>query len=180
MKALHLKSTTIYWALILGIVTSNYNLSAQEQSSKFETLDRFTPDLAKAERVVGPLRETSVNIKAVRSFRKTHPDISNEKWDFLDGYYFVNFSIDQVKYKIVYTKNGSLDYAMKMYEEKNLPKEVRATVKSRYYDYTIHTAQELSINNKTIYIIQMSDSNSWKSVRVCEGEIEEIENLRKR
>ena len=179
MKALLLKSTTIYWALFLGTVTSNYDLSAQQQTSKFKILDRFSPDLAKAEKAVGSLPETAVNIKVVRSFRKTFPDISNEKWDFLDGYYFVNFSIDQVKYKIVYTKNGSLDYAMKMYEEKNLPKEVRAMVKSQYYDYTIHTAQELSINNKTIYIIQMSDSNSWKSVRVCEGEVEEIENLKK-
>jgi len=180
MKALLPKSTIIYWALSLGFVTSNYNLSAQLQTSKFETLDRFTPDLAKAERAVYPFRETSVNIKVVRSFRKTHPDVSNEKWDIQDGYYFVNFSIDQVKYKIVYTKNGSLDYALKMYDEKNLPKEVRAAVKSRYYDYTIHTAQELNIKNKTIYIIQMSDSISWKSVRVCDGEIEEIENLRKR
>ncbi len=122
MKSLHFKSTAIYWALFLGIVTSNDNLSAQQQTSTFETLDRSSTDLAKAERVVGPLRETAVNIKVVRSFRKTHPDVSNEKWDLQDGYYFVNFSIDQVKYRVVYTKNGSVDYALKMYEEKKAAK----------------------------------------------------------
>jgi hypothetical protein len=180
MKALTPKSSIIYWALFLGTATPGYNLSAQLQTSKFEILDRFSPDLAKAEKTVGSIPETAVSIKAIRSFRKTYPDISNAKWDFLDGYYFVSFSIDGVKHKIVYTKNGSLDYAMKMYEERDLPKAIRALVKSQYYDYTIHTAQELRINNKTIYIIQMCDSSSWKSVRVCEGEIEEIENLRKR
>jgi hypothetical protein len=123
--------------------------------------------------------ETAVNIRVVRSFRKSFPQVSGEKWNMANDHYFVMFSTGEIKHSIVYTKKGSLDYALKMYREKHLPRSIRNVVKSLYYDYTINTAQELHINRKTIYIIQLSDSSGWISVRVCDGEIDEIGHLRK-
>lgn len=157
--------------IVATLITSGYAISTQASFRE--------PELYKKSGFED-IPETAVNIRVVRCFRKSFPQVSDEKWSMAKDHYFVRFSIGEIKYSIVYTKKGSLDYSLKMYREKHLPRSIRNVVKSQYYDHTIHTAQELYINRKTIYIIQLSDVSSWISVRVCEGEIDEIEHLRKK
>jgi hypothetical protein len=115
--------------------------------------------------------------KAIKNFKRSHPDVTNESWSTNNGYYFVKFKEGDVKNKIVYTPNGKIDYALKMYDnENNLPGSVKAAVKSTYYDYNILDAQELQLKNKVIYLVKITDSNTWKTIRVSNGELEEIEN----
>jgi hypothetical protein len=115
--------------------------------------------------------------KAVKNFKRSHPDVTNESWSTDNGYYFVKFKKGGVKNKIVYTPNGKLDYALKMYNgENNLPRSVRTAVKSTYYDYRILDAQELQVRNNTVYLVKITDSNTWKTIRVSDGDVEEIEN----
>jgi hypothetical protein len=115
--------------------------------------------------------------KAVKSFKRSHPDVSNESWSTEKGYYFVKFKEADVKNKIVYTPNGKIDYALKMYNgESKLPRSVRTAIRSTYYDYRILDAQELKIKNNTIYLVKITDTYTWKTIRVSNGDLEEIEN----
>ena len=66
---------------------------------------------------------------------------------------------------------------MKMYDnDMNLPHAVKAAVKSVYYDYRIVDAQELGLKNTVVYLVKITDSNTWKTIRVSDGDVEEIEN----
>ena len=49
-------------------------------------------------------------------------------------------------------------------------------IKSVYYDYRILDAQELQVKHKKIYLVKITDSNTLKTIRVSDGEVEEIEN----
>lgn len=125
------------------------------------------------------IAETAVNIKVVRAFRKSFPHVTGEKWSKDKGFYFVRFSVRQIKYHIVYTAKGSVDYLIKRYQEKHLPVHLRNTVKSLYYDHSILAAKEIYINRRTIYIIHLSNSANAITLRICDGEIDEIERLDK-
>ena len=118
----------------------------------------------------------NVDLKAVKHFEKTYPNAVNEKWRVENGYNIVSFVTGDIRNKVVYTPDGRLDYSLKMYNEGQLPASIRKHVKSIYFDFDIKSAQELSVKNKTIYIAQLKDANSWKTVRVYNGDVEEIEN----
>jgi hypothetical protein len=67
------------------------------------------------------------------------------------------------------------------YPEEFLPYAVRGRVKSTYYfDYTINRAEEIQINNKTVYIIHIEDKSGFKLLRVCDDEMEVIKELNKK
>lgn len=76
-----------------------------------------------------------------------------------------------------YDKKGHVRFTIAYYGEKELPREVRAIVKPEYYDYTILTVQEVKTNGKSIYLIDMEDSTTIKTVRVADGEMELIRTL---
>ena len=114
--------------------------------------------------------------KALKNFKRSHPDVTNESWSSTNGYFFVKFKEGDVYNKIVYTRDGRLDYALKMYRENSLPYTIRAVVKSAYYDYKIVDVQELQLKNKIIFLIKITDANTWKTIRVSNGDLEEIEN----
>ena len=114
--------------------------------------------------------------KAVKNFKRSHPEVSNESWRTENDHFFVTYTTGDIKNKIAYTQRGRIDYALKMYTEKNLPSGLRSIVKSTYYDYKITGEQELNLGNKIIYLIKITDSKTWKTIRVSNGELEEIEN----
>ena len=115
--------------------------------------------------------------RAVKNFKRSHPEAVGETWSIDHGYYFVRFKEQGIKNKIAFTPNGKIDYTMKMYDnDMNLPHAVKAAVKSVYYDYRIVDAQELGLKNTVVYLVKITDSNTWKTIRVSDGDVEEIEN----
>jgi hypothetical protein len=114
--------------------------------------------------------------KAYKNFRRSHPSVTNETWRSNKGFSFVSFMQGDIKNKIAYTPDGQVDYSLKMYKEFNLPKRVRAAVKSTYYDYAITNAQELKVKNKTIYLVKINNAGSWKTIRISNDDVEEIES----
>jgi hypothetical protein len=123
--------------------------------------------------------ESSVNreSKAMKNFKRSHPNVTGESWSRTDGYHFVKFKEGGIKNKIAYTPGGKIDYTLKMYDNENhLPRWVKIAVQSTYYNYNILDAQELRLKNKTIYLVKITDSTTWKMIRVSDGDLEEIEN----
>jgi len=148
--------------VILSVLLATNTATAQTSKKEFK--------ITNSESVINP--ET----KAIKNFKRSHPDATNESWSTDNGYYFVSFKQGGIKNKIAYTPHGQVDYSLKMYNENNLPYTVRSAVKSIYYDYTITNAQELDVKNKTIYLVKITDANSWKTIRVSNGDLEEIED----
>ena len=79
-----------------------------------------------------------------------------------------------------YDKNGDFEYSLHYYKEDKLPRDVRHVVRSRFYDFSIYQVTEVKRNNKIAYVIKLEDKAIWKTIKVVDGEIEEIDELIKR
>jgi hypothetical protein len=120
-----------------------------------------------------------VNQKAARDFKKTFRDVNNEKWYSIKNGFLAEFSLHATKNRVVYDKKGNWKFTVSYYEEKNLPVEIRAIVKPVYYDYSISRVEEVHANDKTIYIVHVQNDSRLKTLRVCEGEMDLIEDFPK-
>jgi hypothetical protein len=96
-----------------------------------------------------------------------------------DGY-LVRFTTDSIQAKSAYDRRGHLLYTIKFYGESTLPFAVRDVVKRTYYDYTITQVEEIEQpGQRTVYQVHMQDAKTWKNVRVCNGEMELVEDYKK-
>jgi hypothetical protein len=52
-------------------------------------------------------------------------------------------------------------------------------VKSTYYDFNIYHIIEPTLNGVTSYLVKMEGKSTWKTVKVVDGEMEEVEEYLK-
>jgi hypothetical protein len=122
----------------------------------------------------------NIPIKAVRCFKNTWPHVDNETWnEFPDGYR-ARFTEDGVLYVVTFNKKGKWLQTRRQYDETKLERDVRAQVKSVYYDYNILLIEEVERSMKPLtYIIYMEDPVSFKNLRIMEREMEVITEINK-
>jgi hypothetical protein len=121
-----------------------------------------------------------VNMKAMRDFVSRYGDVADVKWHNSNGSYIAVFFRDSIQYRVMYNSHGGLNYVMKYYEEKQMDRNIRAIVKSTYYDYKIYIVQEIEIPDQpSVYILNLQGETDWKKVKLCRGEMEVMEEFRK-
>jgi len=134
---------------------------------------------------VAPVHNTmadfrNIPIKAVRSFKNTWQQVDNETWYKIPEGYRARFTEDGVLYLVTYNKNGKWMHTMRQYNETKLHRDVRAQVKSVYYDYNIVLIEEIEYFRKPLtYIIHMEDKVSFKNIRMSDREMEVITEIDK-
>jgi len=125
----------------------------------------------------------NINVSAVRDFVKRFHDQDNARWFKLkDASLIVKFDRPDVGFRVAYSSKGSWVYTLQTYHEKQMPRDVRATVKSTYYDYSITQVEEIDHTDGAgiVYIVHVKDDASWKTLRVCNGEMDVLETLYKK
>ena len=122
----------------------------------------------------------NIPIKAVRSFKYTWQHVDNETWYKIPDGYRARFTEDGVLYLVTYNKKGKWLHTMRQYDETKLERDVRAQVKSVYYDYSILLIEEIEYSMKPLtYIIHMEDMASFKNIKICDREMEVITEINK-
>jgi hypothetical protein len=121
----------------------------------------------------------NIAVRAVRDFVQTYKNVENERWYKLDDGYLAEFMSDDIKTSVIYDGKGIWKYSIRRYNEDKLPVDVRRVVKSTYYDYSITMVEEILLYEKVIYLVHIEDAHTWKKIRVCEGEMEAIEEYNK-
>ena len=112
--------------------------------------------------------------KVQSAFSNYFKNASNESWSKINKNYHVSFTVDGKENRAMLTKAGNLIYAILYGSEKDLPKEVRKQIKGTYYDYSIMSAIRVQENNRMIWVVQMEDEKTNLTVRVEDGEMEEV------
>jgi hypothetical protein len=121
-----------------------------------------------------------VNMRAMRDFVTRYGDVTDAIWHRSNDNYVAVFYKDSIQHRVIYSNRGDLSYIMKYYEESRMPRNVRAQVKSTYYDYKIYVIQEIETpDHPTVYIVNLQGASDWKKVKLCQGEMEIIEEFRK-
>ncbi len=120
-----------------------------------------------------------INPKAIKDFKKTYA-ARNKTWYKAENGFIASFCLGEIKNIVAYNIKGKWQYTIRTYNEDKLSRNIRATVKHTYYDYSITLVEEIHTSDKIVYMVHMQDATSWKIVQVsADGEMELLENLNK-
>ena len=171
----------VTWSLTLVATAQISNGIAQlrsEPSPEKSIPESKKLDLKKSDS--GFIYRNEINTKAVRNFIRDFKNVSNAVWyKSANGLTVAYFATDKIRTWVFYNDNGDHEYTLRHYGEGELPSDVRHTVKSKYYDFSIYHVSEITRNEKIAYTIHLEDKKSWKTVRVMDGELELIQELNK-
>jgi hypothetical protein len=132
------------------------------------------------------LENVNVASKAKRHFLRDFPNVSDERWYEISDGYVVKFISNGIQCRANYDKKGNWLYTIRSYEETNLSKDVRAMVKSTYYDYAITFVQEIkTLLYPLTYLIHMEGKKDFIILKISDlrvsdgGEMEEWQRFKK-
>ena len=120
----------------------------------------------------------SINAKAAKDFQVRFADASEAKW-FSDQNGLVSYFVkDGFGDRAYYDKKGHWQYSLIFYNENKLPREVRAAVKSIYFDMNITLVEEVQTPGGKVYVVHLEDKSNIKILKVNDGgEMETMQDL---
>ena len=124
----------------------------------------------------------SINAKALKDFKKSYKNASGEKWVKNETGFTAKFTLNGINSVIYYDKKGNWEASLKSYGEDKFDKNVRAIVKSKYFDYKITQVQEVetaSTSGTPTYIVHIESDNDFKLIRVSDGDMDVYEEFAK-
>ena len=110
-------------------------------------------------------------LKASRDFWQRVGDQKNEQWYKSPAGYEAEYTEGPVKALYWYDKKGHLIYSILTYGEDKLPEDVRALVRSTYYDFGIGWVKQVNEAQNLVYVVHMENDKAWKEVAVQDGEM---------
>jgi hypothetical protein len=119
-----------------------------------------------------PYYLNEINTRVLRAFMATYWNATNPQWvKYAEGF-VVYFKSDSIQHRVYYDNTGGRQCTIRQYSEKNLPREIRHMVKSVFYDYSIYLIDEVTVDDKTSYVIKIEDKTSLKEIKIEDGEME--------
>lgn len=120
----------------------------------------------------------NVHVRAMRDFVKRNNTATHVEWMVADDGYVAKYTgKNNSQCRTVYNCRGNYAYTIRQYDEAHMPRDVRKLIKSVYYDYTINLVEEIELRAKSlIYVVHVQDETTLKNIRVCDGEMEVIED----
>ena len=117
---------------------------------------------------------SAINTRALKSFQKKFRSATDVSWYSTGEGYIASFTKDDIKTSVAYNRKGTWNHTISYYSEKKLPTDVRSQVKSKYFDYEIAGVIEVNLTDQTVYMIYLQDETVFKTIRICDGAMEEI------
>ena len=151
------------------VVFINTNVKAQEANVSQKEFESTSDYAAKA----------TANDRAIVKFGKFFPNASSESWTNTKNGFAVRFTSNNMQQLVFLTRHGNVIASIKYYSEKQLPSDVRMSVRYAYPDYSIKSAREINAANSIAYLITIEDATSWKTIRIVNGETDVYEEYKK-
>ena len=122
----------------------------------------------------------SINAKAIKDFQTRYAGVENAMW-FNGKKGFVSYFVkDGYGDRVFYDKKGHWEYSLLFFNEDKLPRDIRAEVKSIYFDLNITLVGEVQTTDSRVFICYLEDKATIKIIRVNdEGEMEILQDLLK-
>lgn len=109
-----------------------------------------------------PSLKTESSAKALESFHRDFPEITDAKISQQGSIYTISFKNekDNSSNRVYYDKKGNIVQTIMYYSEKDLPPFIRAKVGSKFPGKTISNVTEFISNKEHFYEIALEDNNS--------------------
>ena len=122
-----------------------------------------------------PKTTIDANLKLQKSFNRYFKNAENVNWYNLKKDFLVEFENNGRKTRALFGKNGYRHYAITYGAENSLPKDVRRSVKSMYYDFNILNVVEVEtpLVDNTVWLVLLKDDKNTVIARVIDGGVDE-------
>jgi hypothetical protein len=107
------------------------------------------------------------------NFHKHFSDAANVSWYHVKKDFGAKFTINDLRYRVLFNKKGKLVYKITYGKEKHLPVEIRKAVKREYVEFRITAASLVEEANRSVWVIHLEDDWEYVIVRVENNEIDE-------
>ena len=111
----------------------------------------------------------AVNAKPIKHLTKSFGKAENVRWYKAEDGTMAFFTLDGIKTRTDYDKKGNWLHTIRTYGERDLPNNIRAQVKTVYYDFAISCINEINNGTKLIYMILIEDDKSFKNLIIQDG-----------
>ena len=132
---------------------------------------------------LSPVTVTSPDLKTIEhiktEFNRQFAGATDVRWYDLDKKFLARFFMNDQKHQSLFNKKGTLIYDISYGTEKNLPTDIRKQVKSTYFDYSITLVYKVEEDKRMIWVVNMEDNKTLITVRIEDGEMEEVRKLQK-
>ena len=127
------------------------------------------------------LKRNEVNLRAVRDFMDRFEMVSSALWFSIpEGGTEAYFVQDGFASRVVYDKKGRWKFSLITYGENKFARDLRAIIKSVYFDYNIRLVQEMNLVTGTEWLVFLEDNSIIRIVKVNrEREMEFIQDIDK-
>lgn len=154
---------------------------AYYETKTFRSSIRHVADFTKQVSLLNDAPEgKNFNSKAIRDFQIRFQKVDNATW-FSDQHGYMSYFIKNgYGNKVFYDKKGRWQGSLILYAEDQLPVDLRASVKSRYFDFAITLIEEVQTNYGMVYIVHLEDKSNIKILRLSEdAEMEILQEMTK-
>ena len=149
-------------SIALGLVTMAIGTTTYAADKNIDSSTKLTSNKK-------PAKETG------RELGNASSSITSSKEGFI-----VHSNVDGNEIASAYDKKGNWLYTIERHGAASLLKNVMDIVKDSYYDYFISGMEKVDRpGHNTIYIVHIEDSNSIKTVRVSNGEVEVVKDFKR-
>ncbi len=127
------------------------------------------------------LTRNEINIWAVRDFLNRFDGVGNVLWFAVPkGGYEAYFVRDGYGDRVIYDKSGGWQQSLITYNEDKCPRDIRAAVKSLFFDFDIFMVEEVRNIEGIEFIFYLENKSSIRIVRVSkEAEVEILQEFDK-
>ncbi|MBC7829462.1 MAG: hypothetical protein H7122_17075 [Chitinophagaceae bacterium] len=123
---------------------------------------------------------SSLSGKVLKNFKKNFRDVSDLRINTFENHTYVYCITNGIINRIRYDKRGNWNYTIRYYEEKLLPQEIRKQVRVHFLDFEISGVTEVTVGDKTAYLVRIQSVDTWKTVKIIEDEMTIVESFRGR
>lgn len=150
----------------IALKASFSNTRWQTDAGNLSSLGDFTGD-------------EKVNKRVSAYFGKNFKNAENISWEEADENLIATFKRGGITTKSLFNKNGRLVYTIDFFPEEMLPNSVEKMAKRNYRKYVIISSSKISEANRQIWVIKLESKKDFATVRIEDGEMEEVENFQK-
>ncbi|MEO6329347.1 MAG: hypothetical protein ABIO55_10455 [Ginsengibacter sp.] len=124
-----------------------------------------------------PSKDDTVSAKVKSAFEKTFIAASDVAWKKVNGFYMVNFKINEQDCSAAYNEEGELMSATRILASSQLPLNISLALQNKYADYAIDkSVREITVENETVYYIKADNSKQSLSIKANSAGALSIEN----
>ena len=173
-----MKRTFLTLAVICALSTAN-TIHAQIAMNGIKTNTSFISNSDYTSNLNEEVTIESVSPTAIKDFKKRYASASNETWEKAADGYVASYTKDGVQNRVVYDIKGRWSHTILDYNADKLSKDLRNAI-AFDHNGTITRVSEILTGKKVIHLVRITDKSTFKVVRICDGEMEVIEELEKK